>query len=101
MKWIKVQDRNPGYNQIVWGFFKNREVCLVQHSLSNEEYLFHCEEGLWYSIDDEKTGCVSHWMPLQRPYRPDQTCHHCLNPESIMTPETCCTGCSRLQNDTE
>lgn len=33
--------------------------------------------------------------------RPDQTCHHCLNPDSIMTPETCCTGCSRLQNDTD
>lgn len=34
---------------------------------------------------------------IKKPYRLDQTCHHCLNPESIMTPETCCTGCSRLQ----
>ena len=34
-------------------------------------------------------------------YSPDQECNHCLNPDSIMTPETCCTGCSRLQKNTD
>lgn len=33
----------------------------------------------------------------ENPYRKDQTCNHCNNPESILTPETCCTGCSKLQ----
>jgi hypothetical protein len=27
----------------------------------------------------------------------NQTCRHCLNPESILTPETCCTNCSILR----
>jgi hypothetical protein len=34
-------------------------------------------------------------------YRADQTCRFCLDPESILTQETCCTGCSRLKNDSE
>ena len=29
-------------------------------------------------------------------YVPNQTCRFCNNPESILTPETCCTGCSKL-----
>ncbi len=66
MTWISVKNQNPGYNQIVWGIFKN-EVCLVQHSLNEDEYIKHCEDGIWYSLDHEKTGCVSYWMPLERP----------------------------------
>jgi hypothetical protein len=29
-------------------------------------------------------------------YKPDQKCNFCLNPESIITKGTCCTGCSIL-----
>lgn len=29
----------------------------------------------------------------------EQRCRFCLNPESILTPETCCTGCSALNHD--
>jgi hypothetical protein len=69
-EWIKVSDKKPGYNEIVWGFFKNKEVCLVQHSLSDKEYFQWCEDGLWYSLDHEKTGCVTYWKPLDRPEKP-------------------------------
>lgn len=24
-------------------------------------------------------------------------CRHCMNPDSIISPETCCTGCCRLR----
>lgn len=26
----------------------------------------------------------------------EQTCRFCEDPDSILTPETCCTGCSKL-----
>jgi hypothetical protein len=32
----------------------------------------------------------------ERSKREDQRCSFCLNPESILTPETCCTGCGAL-----
>jgi hypothetical protein len=28
-----------------------------------------------------------------------QSCTFCLNPESIISKETCCTGCSKLENN--
>ncbi len=72
-KWKKVTDEMPKYNEIVWGWWKNREVCLVQHSMStDQEYYKYCEDGIWYSLDDEKTGCVSYWMPLERPENPNE-----------------------------
>jgi hypothetical protein len=30
-------------------------------------------------------------------YDLNQTCSFCENPESILTPLTCCTGCSKLK----
>lgn len=29
-------------------------------------------------------------------YQEDQTCRFCNSPESILTEEACCTGCSKL-----
>lgn len=34
----------------------------------------------------------------ERSKREDQRCNFCLNPESILTPETCCTGCGALNS---
>lgn len=70
MEWIKVEDSNPGYRNFVWGNFKE-EVCIVEHSLSDEEYFDYCHDGLWYSLDHEKTGCITHWMPIVRPKLPE------------------------------
>lgn len=69
-QWIKVEDKNPGYRTFVWGNFKGKEVCIVEHMLSEDEYLNYCHDGLWYSLDDEKTGCITHWMPIERPFMP-------------------------------
>lgn len=68
-EWIQVKPENPRpkYREFVWGFFKNKEVCLVEHTMSDEEYNIYCNDGVWYSLDDEKTGCVTYWKPLIRP----------------------------------
>ncbi len=34
----------------------------------------------------------------ERSKREDQRCRFCLNPESILTLETCCTGCGALNS---
>lgn len=34
----------------------------------------------------------------ERSKREDQFCTFCLNPESKLTPETCCTGCGALNS---
>ena len=35
---------------------------------------------------------------LNQKYRSNQTCRFCDDPKSILTKDTCCTGCSRLEN---
>lgn len=47
------------------------------------------------SEDSAKVWCKEP-RRIYRSYRKDQTCNFCLNPDSILTPETCCTGCSKL-----
>lgn len=34
-------------------------------------------------------------------YKEAQVCGFCLNPDSIISPETCCTGCSILKMNEE
>ena len=31
-------------------------------------------------------------------YDKNQMCRYCLDPASILTPETCCIGCSKLNS---
>lgn len=38
---------------------------------------------------------------LNQKYRSNQTCRFCDDPKSILTKDTCCTGCSRLRESTE
>ena len=45
--------------------------------------------------EDQMIEMEMHWMPL--PYRPDQTCQFCDDPNSILSKETCCTGCSKFK----
>ncbi len=69
-RWYKVTERAPDIMQKVWGMFKGRSVELCQLSLGEIEYKNYmewCEEGIWYSIESEKGGCVTFWHPVKRP----------------------------------
>lgn len=56
-------------------------------------------------IEPEKESCEElpvvwprKWISKQeaKKYWPDQICTFCQDPENILTKETCCTGCSKL-----
>lgn len=76
MKWISVKDcvkNHPKYAEYVWGFWKNREVAIVCHYLSDKEIANgDLEQGIWYSADHEKLACISHWMSIERPEPPNE-----------------------------
>ena len=40
--------------------------------------------------------CQNRIKEILKSYKPNQTCRFCENPESTLTKETCCTGCSKL-----
>lgn len=70
-EWRNVSDEHPSHSEIVWGFWRNKEVCLVQHFLSQDEIeKYGLEEAIWYSLDSQKMGCVHKWQPLKRPCAP-------------------------------
>lgn len=63
---------------------------------------YSCERGHQFSNDE----CKENWknlkicpycFPIAFKYKEDQKCNFCLNPESIITKDTCCTGCSVLE----
>ena len=47
------------------------------------------------SVDDE----LFHGHQLREGFVNKQMCRFCENPSSILTKETCCTGCSKLRED--
>ena len=68
-KWYSVKEKKPGFNEIVWGMFRGRDVELVHLALTEKEYenYFHFCESSWYSIESEKCKSVTYWRPLIRP----------------------------------
>jgi len=68
-KWYSVKEKKPGFNTIVWGMFKGRDVELVSLALTENEYekYFDFCESSWYSIESEKCKSVTYWRPLIRP----------------------------------
>lgn len=72
-KWYKVTEKKPGFNEIVWGMFRGRDVELVKLALTDteyEEYFRYCGSS-WYSLESEKCKIVTHWRPLKRPSKPE------------------------------
>jgi hypothetical protein len=69
--------------------FRNRIAGLWQDRKEDESYYFH--------FPDKETE--EDFDDLLRAFtKEDQYCRFCLNPESILTPETCCTCCSALKS---
>jgi hypothetical protein len=60
----------------------------------NEWLCTECEELFSKEFEIFKTD----FLQPERSKREDQRCTFCLNPESILTPETCCTGCGALNS---
>lgn len=70
MEWISVEDRLPDLFEIVWIYWRNREVILGCKTASD------CEANeCWYSFDDEKCRFTDFWMshkdhPIDPPEAP-------------------------------
>jgi hypothetical protein len=59
MKWTKVKDDLPKPFEVVWIYWRNREVLLGCKTDDDE----HCEpEECWYSFDYEKCRRTHFWM---------------------------------------
>jgi len=63
MKWISVEDRLPNPFEIVWIYWRDREVLLGCRTYQGKEAI-ECDpiEG-WYSFADEKCRWTNYWMP--------------------------------------
>ena len=66
MDWINVKNSLPLPWQVVWIYWRDREVLLGCRTYEGEEAI-KCEptDG-WYSFDDEKCRWTNWWMPVDR-----------------------------------
>lgn len=68
MKWIKVGDNLPEYNQKVLAYSKVAEKIYICYRIKKLEYT-----GYWILWEDQNGSCagcmdpISHWMPLPTP----------------------------------
>jgi hypothetical protein len=71
--WKKVsKDCCPDRLQMVWGYWKNREVAIVYHLLDKDEIDDEgIKDGNWTCVDDEKLGCVTYWKEIDYPQPPE------------------------------
>ena len=67
-EWISVYDRVPKEFEIVWVFWRDREVVIGYQTLSPKEG-YHPDEH-WYSLENEKERWAKYWMPIKRPKKP-------------------------------
>jgi hypothetical protein len=75
-EWISVKDRIPNPFEVVWIYWRDREVLLGCRTYVDVEAI-KCEpsEG-WYSFEDEKCRWTNYWQPinamsLDKPSKPD------------------------------
>lgn len=73
-EWIKVNAKNPKpkCREQCWGFWNDTEVTILEHYLTDEQYVKLCTDGHWYSIEDNKLGNCTHWQPLIKPEPPKE-----------------------------
>jgi len=73
MKWIGVKDELPKQFEVVWVYWRDREVLLACRTHKPNEYE-PCEG--WYSFEDDKCKWVNWWQRvdgcnLDKPNHPD------------------------------
>ena len=73
-------------------------VCSNCTKEEHERYFCQCEGRNIRLAKQLREEGKSPWQKLGNveKYDPNQTCNFCNNPESILTEDTCCTGCSKL-----
>ncbi len=68
--WLSSQIHKPPFNIPVWGWFKDKHVEIVILALTEKEYsnYFEYTDSSWYSLESEKTGSVTHWQLMKKPW---------------------------------
>lgn len=73
-EWISVKDKLPKKNELVWIYWRDREVLIGYRYHHEDEY--DPEEGwisvLWVSVLDEKARWANYWMPIPIPKPPKE-----------------------------
>jgi hypothetical protein len=64
MNWIKVTEKLPKPFEVVWIYWRDRQVLLGCRTYEDEEAI-KCDpsEG-WYSFEDGKCRWTRHWMSV-------------------------------------
>lgn len=64
-KWVNVKNGLPEPFEVVWLYWRNREVILGCRTYTgDEEIRCPADEG-WYSFEDQKGGWCDFWMRLE------------------------------------
>lgn len=86
-----------GFNDFLWKAFNNcvdKMNDFPKDHPDSEAYFYKFREYvLW---DMQKKHKINANTNSTFKIVPTQTCTHCENPDSILTKDTCCTGCSKL-----
>lgn len=63
-EWIKCSHELPEPFEVVWIYWRDREVLLGCRTYDyDERYTTDATEG-WYSFEDEKCRWTKYWMPI-------------------------------------
>jgi len=78
MNWIKVKDRLPEPFEVVWIYWRDREVLLGCRTYADDRdgSKYDPQEG-WYSFEDEKCRWTNWWQRidgsnLDKPDKPNE-----------------------------
>lgn len=64
MSWIKVTDDLPNPFEVVWIYWRDREVLLgCRTYIGKEEFICDPAEG-WYSFEDQKCRWTNFWKRI-------------------------------------
>lgn len=65
MNWTNVKDGLPDPFEVVWIYWRDKEVLLACRTYDNDErYSTEPSEG-WYSFEDEKCRWTHYWMSVK------------------------------------
>lgn len=62
MKWIKCADKLPKIYEVVWIYWRDREVLLGCKLFEEDENSYPSEQ--WYSFADDKCRSSKYWQPV-------------------------------------